>query len=878
MPDGMSPENKPQSSMDYMRSYGKPADLPADNVSMQAAKDFPQPESRANVPDIRMQLGGRGDEQNELNVMDLIRAMSGRAATSGLEKFSSGLQGIAEAKKTIDTIEAGLTSGIYVGDDKDNKEIEQQKTKEKLNVLRENLQKRYNSVQEQSIGVVNDLFTVSIDQKKNAYPYDHRTAELTIRTILETAQALQNEEWADDPELSPWLKRMEKDATWMSGFLQVSVAESASAPYYFDVVMQLQVLKERYKAFITSEDLRNMHQKELPGLEFSNDEQATISEKNIGLVVNEKYRVPENPAPGEEGRLLGNKENVGLRELGVRMIDSSFAMRMKIAAVSQADFLAANPEETTFMDNNLKPEELAFYKELLWRKDKDKGYILAPHVVSKDGEKRESSAYLEALLLTNAEERLNKIIAGGVVNKDSAISELVKDVKSVALERISYWKSRDKGDIVSQLATLITKQGLYEDYAFLNVYKYCWQYVWKVDNDGKITEKDKIDIGSIYSYSGDAYSLYYMRRAAQYDKQSNSRTQLLLPTSKTGRKEVELLPYDKMPKYVPGLSGDQDRFLAEQWNFLFGDDPVFVKARRDLGYQDIPKKVAKKLTDWAVAWKTPYSSKYVEDGTTEYELIIPHLMPPGLDIACFLDTLTDKGTKLYKDGGESVWKSMVKGKRFSEVSWDKQENLPVDRWLVDLDMASRYMNVLIGTFDKEKDPIMGLIGEGPSTLAPKEFAKRLRLSFRDSPEGYPEEYEMAFIPFIVTLSCMEKYNLSSAGAWHKINENNKTSVEEFLLEISKWQRAFKWLPPDRPDTDLLSRDSSGKVIPWDYGNTMALIMEYYVGVLLRMAKSSAESSRQEAFNNYENTSKRVSEMPFMRKGTLNRKINTNLTP
>ena len=59
---------------------------------------------------------------------------------------------------------------------------------------------------------------------------------------------------------------------------------------------------------------------------------------------------------------------------------------------------------------------------------------------------------------------------------------------------------------------------------------------------------------------------------------------------------------------------------------------------------------------------------------------------------------------------------------------------------------------------------------------------------------------------------------------------------------------------------------------------MALIMEYYVGVLLRMAKSSAESSRQEAFNNYENTSKRVSEMPFMRKGTLNRKINTNLTP
>lgn len=874
MPDGMTPENRPITP-DF--KIGGVTKLPANEASMQAAQNELKPEWKSNMPDIRMQIGNGGkDDQESLNIMDLIRAMSGRAATSGLEKFSNGLQGIADAKKKINEIEDGLKNK-YVGEEKDKKDLEQIELNKKLEVLRDSLQEKYNTMQEQSISVVNDLFTISVDQKKNAYPYDHRTAELTIRTILETSQTLQEEEWASDPELAPWLKRMERDATWMAGLLQVSVGQSASAPYYFDVVMQLQVLKERYKAFITSEDLKNMHAKELPGLDFDNNEQKITDEKGIGLKVNEKYRTPidpNNPASPEKAKLFADNESVGLRELGIKMIDSSFAMRMKIAAVSQADLTIPDGDKETFMGENLKPDEISFYRSLLLRKNsKGEYYILSPHIASKDNEKKESIAYLEALLLTNAEKRLNSIIENNPENKKDLISELVGEVKQEAIRRITNWKSRDKGDMVSQVASLVTRQGLYEDYAFLNVYKYCWEYVWKVDADGRF-KKEKIETAGIYSNSGDAYSLYYMRRAAQYDRQSNSRTQLLLPTSKSGRKELDLLPYDKMPEYKP--EGDRDRFLAEQWNFVFGTDPASQKTRKDMGYTDIPEKVADKLKKWAVTWKTPYLSKYVEDGT-DYELVIPHLMPPGLDIACFLDALPASETKLNA-GGKSVWQSMVEGTRFSEVNWDIQENLPVDRWYVDLDMASRYMNVLIGVFDKEKDPIMGLIEEGPSTLAPKEFAKRLRLSFRDSSKGYPEEYEMAFIPFIVTLSCLEKYNLSSAEAWYQLDKNNKTSVEEFLLEISKWQRAFKWLPSDRPSGALLSKDKDGKDVDWNYGNTMALLTEFYSGVLLRMAKSSAEESAQMASKNYKNSVNRMNDMPFIGKGLLNRKPSTNLVP
>lgn len=89
MPDGMTPENKPQpqSSIDFMRSLGKPAELPGSKVSEQAARDFfqpisiselpgateqlkaaqnfPQLESKANIPDIKMELDPKKDKNEE---------------------------------------------------------------------------------------------------------------------------------------------------------------------------------------------------------------------------------------------------------------------------------------------------------------------------------------------------------------------------------------------------------------------------------------------------------------------------------------------------------------------------------------------------------------------------------------------------------------------------------------------------------------------------------------------------------------------------------------------------------------------------------------------------------------------------------------------
>ena len=414
MPENLPPFEKSQvptsSSVQTLRQVGAVASTPDPNL--EAARNFLQPTSirkdpnaeaqlagakqmlesqpmaKGNLPDIRMQMGG---EQDDRNIMDLIRAMTGRAATSGLEKFSNSLQGRVNTIKK-DTIEnAWALRPPLPG------EYDQWERLEGAEVTSERLQAIYNTMIEQQIGVVDDIFRISIDQKKNAYPYDHRTAELTVRTVIDTAQALQKEEWAQEPEAQVWLQRMEKDASWMADLLQVTVAESAMAPYNFDVMLQIQALKERYKAAVTSENLQGLNAAEVPGFEFDNAQKAIIKKSGIGLAVPDKYQTKDVH--------LTNGEKLGLRELGVKMRDESFAIRMRMAAVSQADFGSKKPEETTFMGKFLKPEELLFYKSLLGRRSPNnpkEWYILAPHIVTKDDEKKEIAAILEAMLVKNA--------------------------------------------------------------------------------------------------------------------------------------------------------------------------------------------------------------------------------------------------------------------------------------------------------------------------------------------------------------------------------------------------------------------------------------------------------------------------------------------
>ncbi len=905
MPDKIS-----EAGLEAARNFFQPTSIsqPIEAVSretLKAAQEHPQPVN---------QLGAKEEENLDINT--LLRTLTGRALTSGLERFSSDLQAFGKVKRKmneVDKIEDEWAKRAPLPGEYDKWEKATRGIMESSEFveLKEKLPEDYNKMVEQQIGVVDDIFRISIDQKKNAYPYDHRTAELTIRTAVETAQALQQEEWAQDPEAKVWLRRMEQDASWMADLLQVTVAESAVAPHYHDVLLQIQNMKERYKATITSDNLMGLNAKKMPGFGFDSTQEKLIKDKGIGLTVPETYKRYKNKQGVEVVvDLVKGGETLGLRELGVKMRDESFSTRMKAAAVSQADFSLKSEDEiakSTFMGDHLRPEEFVFYRDLLGGADvkKPKEWrILAPHMVSEAGERKEVLSILEAVLVTNASERLESIIRGNLgshTDKASAISGLVKEVRAEYLTRLSEWKTRGK-DIVSQLAILTTRQGLYEDYAQLHVYRYCWQFIWDTDPSGKLTElkKNKVDTAGPFSYSGDAYSLYYMRRAAYYDRIGNSRTQFLLPTSPGGREELRLMDYDKMPHFDPAevckngdnTPGKVDTFLWAQWSLLFSDDPAWVKVRNELGYGDIQEDIAKKLKDWAVKWRTPYSSGYADYDGTGYELVVPHFFPPGLDMANFYEAVTT-GNAPHEEA-KTVWQELIEGSTLSKINWDTLGYWPVDRWYVDLDMASNYMKVLIEAFDKEEDSFYRFVTGTPGgTIGPKKLANKIRLSLRDSFKGMPEEYEIALIPFFVTMACMDKHGIMGPSGWQALEkidqETDTVGAERFLREMASWKRALKWLPSDRPGNKLLYKkdvngkfilDKAGKKIPngWKYGNTMALIAEFYESVLLRVGKSSAEESFAQAKSNLDKTVARVNTMEFLGKGDLRRTINAKMVP
>jgi hypothetical protein len=115
MPDKMPERNRSEVSssfqtinkmgLDAARSFSQPTSISEPvgaEAQLRAAREFPQPEAKGYIPDIRMQLPP--DAEN-LDINALLRALSGRAATSGLEKFSRDLQTFFGEKKVRDKIE-----------------------------------------------------------------------------------------------------------------------------------------------------------------------------------------------------------------------------------------------------------------------------------------------------------------------------------------------------------------------------------------------------------------------------------------------------------------------------------------------------------------------------------------------------------------------------------------------------------------------------------------------------------------------------------------------------------------------------------------------------------------------------------------------------
>lgn len=719
-------------------------------------------------------------------------------------------------------------------------------------------ERAYTDMISECLEEIDDLYVKDVEQRKNAYPYDHRQAEYAVEIVDRSISAFEKR-GNKTMQREVLLTDARKDVEWMGAFLDTTVVQTASLPYYFDVVQQLHVLREsKYRKYLTAEMMEKTFAGKLPGIEQTQQHERDKQDYRIGIFIPKEYQEYDDS-------LIRPGEKVCVREIATRLQDRSFEVRMRLAAVSQVDFTKPNPETTTFMGDNLTPQELEFYKSIFWWKNpnKNEGQIMSPYITGNENDVREITSKIEAIMLTNASEVIKDIDP----NDHAAISDLAHEVKEVALERQENWYTRGKKDILSQLAVVITKQGFLQDFSFMHSSEYCWQYVWKLDGGGRPIEIDKIDLGGIDTWSGDLPSLYWAQRKHRYDALSNSCTTFLPATDREMRTEVEKIPPTKMPEFPPDLIGHPDNYLKENWELLFGKSIDAQNQRKALGYKDLSDNISNKLKDWVFKWRTPFNNKFLGTDGKDYKLDIPFFIPPYLDIANYFKTISTEGK--VNSGAKTIWEELVEGKKLSEVPWIKTKTQQHDRWMVDMEMASRYMTFLIEAVDSQKDTVLGLFSGDPGTLGPKELAKRIRLSFRDSQEGKPTEYEAGMIPLIIVLAAANKHNIFSSYAFRQITDEdrelNSCPAERFLMEMSYWKRALKWLPGDRPSKD--------GIVDMDYGNNLALIAEFYEAVILRIAKASSEEAKQLARENYQRTADRLNRLDVLQHGNSPLKIN-----
>lgn len=863
MPDNMSPEK---------------SQVPI-SPSVQALKSL---EFKSKLPDIRMQVtdplsqspdGQLTPEQMRLRFEMQNQLMGYR--TSSVEAFCTRL---------------GVLSNPKVPEKSGDPEVIDKER------LRKELHQSYEESLSQAMGVNEQIFDVLTDRNHSAYPYYNSPGEGFYSAVQSRLDEAKNAEWfIEGSESAVWMKRFRRDMEWAQSSFRASVAFSASSPAYFDVVLQLQTLKQQREIVLT-DDLESIYANELPGLEFTtarlDDEsvtEASIVEKNkIGIRVPKKYT--EEYGFSEE---LTEGE-VGLRELAVKLQDDSMAWRMRVAAASQFDFTKPASEKSSFMGTNLKEEELQLIN-LVFGESSDKDGIQTSMVLSpcsadaKSKVQKKISAAFQALLRTNAFDRTQEIINGGG-DRDARL-ELIKslsiEVVDLAKQIQNNWKAKENDDPVARLSKLVTRMGYLQDYSLLTSHDYCWSFVWEKNNkaDAPDNEKQwhvkKLEIGGINGPSGDAWSLNWARRKHVYDQNGNSSASELLPTDRKGRKEVSTLPLNEMPKYLDlygeNLENHPDEYLVRQWNFLFSVDPKWKAERASMGFSDIPPSVKDKLKEWAFIWKTCYNAKFVGGG--DYLIEIPHFTPPDLPIANMLNTITTEKGKKIIHGGKSVWQDLIEGGKMSEIKWEEIDQKEVDRWLVDCDMASRYMRILIEVVDKERDPMLHELAGSPGTGSLKELAKRVRLSLRDSPEAPPTVHEVAIIPWIITLVTANKYKISAVQGWMTNPEDKSISkypVDRFREEMASWKRAFRWLPGDRPQLDSQNTEEDYNYEYLKYGDTMALLTEFYESLFLRMGKASAEEAVLLSQTNYKRSTEKISKEEFFGSGSLHHKFPGNM--
>jgi hypothetical protein len=683
--------------------------------------------------------------------------------------------------------------------------IKNDKDRETENKTREELESNWEGLVYSSLIQTEDVLDNQLLRLKNPYPYDHRKRAEWFESVDDGVEKARHSILGKDQEAAVWLDRIRSDIHWGKHNLDLLVSMGAAVENFHDGKKMLGWLASSKRSDAVAANYEGVFAKSIPGL--------TVD--------------------SQKAALLQGEAKVGLREKAVKYQDESMYWRMAVAATHQYD-----PDDA-FKGNSLLDTseiERKFIKRLfgvtIASKPNEEGEIKETETIlnwyamsSKEEYKRKYLSLMQALLIENAYDDLEKAQSLGGTLEGEAIESLIQRVSKKSQDIIASWHSPSRS-LDHKLSSVVVKSGIVYDWGHMISADMSWgyDYEYSKDRNGVRTYKERsVASGSTTVATDSCTPRFWLNSDINSQKKGwphgplPSVEKIKPPKDSAKDKKYAERVLEMRPDWQPDFYEEikRDPYLVKSWNELW-ENPVWKEFNDKDGKVD---KSGVTASLWLKKLVWPYvTSIKTEDGNP---LILPIFFPPVLDISFFDSFTLDEGEKVQQkivkgpagshrptveQTGRTVWDRMKKKEKMSNIEWSKMNDQLFNRWLINLSQKLKYYTTMSEPMTRmNEDMFAGLFGSSGSS---EELKKRVDLGERD--ERVPVAImNIAFTPFMVALQTTKQFKVSgeygdiaeARNQWavtfaQWMNELDGTKNKEYpkfgriLVELSKFYAAI----------------------------------------------------------------------------------------
>lgn len=527
MPDSMSPENKPSNFQ-----IGGVTRLPANEISMQVAKDFSQPEWKSKIPEVRMQLNGEEQESSKdekLNKERMLEASHIPGYLSDFDQLKTNLSNLTEDAENSSRVQKEIVEKVIKRRQEISKHISESihikadergarlslalskfdaKTSQKITELKSDLdatiEARRELVHENFTSIMNqsfdhlDFVAEKLMHGEFPYPYDSRQGSYFLSSIL---SEIKNELAKPDlkGESRRWMETLYDGVNWAKA--QYSIGEGLNmVPYYYGALDGMAMCLRDQKHKISATDLKNAYKMDTRGTNKTAEASRGIT---VGAGKVERQILLKIPDKKNRGLLVGLRERreplENIRETAINYQDDFHFWRNAVAAAAQYDYLNPASEgllhHSTFGENELKliidlfavRDEMGVVDTVNFGGRKVPKEILNFFTMTDTFVNRERYMHtMQALLELGARDKISGLTdVSGKLNAskyDTFLSEINKRISE-----ISGRQRKVEPSFKERLSGLIIKQGITFEIgsAGAGPLSWCWKYTKEEDLDEK---------------------------------------------------------------------------------------------------------------------------------------------------------------------------------------------------------------------------------------------------------------------------------------------------------------------------------------------------------------------------------------------------------